>query len=44
MKKISSPAEGTSHMNSFHERLLATARPIWDAILSHPFIGKFSFR
>lgn len=29
-------------MNSFHERLLATARPIWDAILSHPFLASTS--
>ncbi len=39
MKKIVSPAEGISHRNSFHEHLLATARPIWGAILSHPFLA-----
>ena len=38
MKKILSQPEGASLMNSFHERLLTTARPIWDAILSHPFL------
>lgn len=38
MDKSISSAEGASHPNFFHQHLLVASRPIWDAILNHPFL------
>jgi thiaminase len=39
MKQGISSVEGALHPDSFHQRLLVTARPVWNAILSHPFLA-----
>jgi thiaminase len=39
MKQSISSVERALHPDSFHQRLLGAARPIWNAILSHPFLA-----
>jgi thiaminase len=39
MKQVILSAEGASQMDSFHQRLLVATGPIWNDILSHPFLA-----